>query len=152
MAYWLMKSEPSAFSIDDLARVQTSGWDGVRNYQARNMMRDDMSVGDLAFFYHSNATPPGIVGCMEIVKSAYPDPTAFDISDSHYDPKSHPDRPRWWMVGVAFSQKFSRMLTLQEIKQDPLLSRMRIAQNGNRLSITPVSPEEWVRVFELLVE
>lgn len=150
MAYWLMKSEPNCFSIDDLAkRKQPEGWDGVRNYQARNMMRDDMKKGDLAFFYHSNCDEPAVVGIMEIVKEAYPDPTAFDPNDKHFDPKSDPDKPRWMMVGVRFKQKFTTPVTLKAIKVRAALKNMALVQRGNRLSIMPVTAKEWQSILSM---
>ena len=143
--YWLFKSEPETFSIDDLkyASKQTEHWDGVRNYQARNMLRDRIKQGDYAFFYHSNCPFPGVVGIVEVVKSGYPDFTAWDIYSDHFDNKSSVECPRWFMVDVCFVKKFSRVVTLQEIKQHPLLSTMWIARKGNRLSITPVEKEQW---------
>jgi predicted RNA-binding protein with PUA-like domain len=143
--YWLFKSEPETFSIDHLAKKpkQTEHWDGVRNYQVRNMLRDTIKVGDQAFFYHSNCTPPGIVGIMEIVRAGYPDFSAFDPESTYYDPKSQREAPRWFMVDVRFIKKFPRMLTLEEIKQHPLLENMLVARRGSRLSITPVTPKEW---------
>ena len=151
MAYWLMKSEPSEFSIDDLKSrpKKTEPWDGVRNYQARNFMRS-MQIGDLAFFYHSNTNPPGIVGIMQVVKTAYPDHTAFDPQDSHFDPKSDPDNPRWHMVDVKFKQKLARCITLEEIKHNPELANMPLVRKGNRLSIMPVSQQEWQHILEML--
>lgn len=145
MNYWLFKSEPETFGIDLLAKKpnQTEHWDGVRNYQARNMLRDQIKVGDLAFFYHSNCTPPGIVGIIQIVKSGYPDSTAFDPESKYYDPASSPDHPRWFMVDVKLVKKFSRMITLEELKSHPALETMQVARKGNRLSITPVTATEW---------
>lgn len=145
MNYWLFKSEPGCFGIDDLAKCpkQTTGWDGVRNYQARNMMRDDMKVGDRGFFYHSNSSPSGIVGLIEVVKTAYPDHTQFDPEAEHYDPKSSIDNPRWSMVDVKLIKKFPRILTLSEMRQNPLLSSLVILRKGSRLSITPITPEEY---------
>lgn len=145
MNYWLFKSEPETFSIDHLKQRpnQTEPWDGVRNYQARNMLRDDIKVGDLAFFYHSNCTPPSIVGVMKIVKSGYPDSTAFHPESPYYDPKSTPDNPRWYRVDVKFEKKFPRIITLDEIKKHPLLEKMVVVKRGSRLSITPVTAEEW---------
>jgi predicted RNA-binding protein with PUA-like domain len=152
MNYWLMKSEPEEFGIDDLkARPgKTEPWDGIRNYQARNMMRDDMKVGDRAFFYHSNCEVPGIVGIMKINSKAYPDPTAFDPDDKHFDPKSNPDDPRWMLVDVKFVRKFKRTISLAELKSHPELEEMLILRRGNRLSITPVSPEHWEFILGLL--
>jgi len=146
-----MKSEPSEFGIDDLQNMpdQTEHWDGVRNYQARNMMRDQMKVGDLVFFYHSNCKEPGIVGIMEIVKEGYPDFTAFDPDDKHFDPKSAPDNPRWFMVDVKFVRKLKRTITLKELKEKPELSDLALVRRGNRLSIMPVSAEQWEFILAL---
>lgn len=141
--YWLLKSEPNAYSIDDLKSDRVTHWDGVRNYQARNFMRDQMKVGDLCFFYHSNTDPVGIVGVCEVVKESYPDFTAFDPEDPHYDPKSDPDNPRWMMVDVKFKKKFSETLTLKALREATEISEMMILRKGNRLSITPVTPGEW---------
>ena len=151
MKYWLMKSEPDVFGIDDLAarKQQTEPWDGVRNYQARNMMRDEMKIGDKLFFYHSNCKPPGIVGIAKIVREAYPDPTAFDPDSKYYDPKSDPDNPRWLMVDVQFVRKFKRTIGLPELKQQPALAEMRLLQKGNRLSIMPVNKAEWDYILRL---
>ena len=145
MQYWIMKSEPLSFSIDHLiARPKkTDHWDGVRNYQVRNMLRDQMKKGDLAFFYHSNANPPGIVGVVEIVKEGYPDHTAFDPEDHHYDPKSNPEQPRWYMVDVKFKQKFKQMVSLSALHKHPGLYNFKLTQKGNRLSIIPVTKEQW---------
>lgn len=147
MQYWLMKSEPESFSIDDLARAprKTTCWDGVRNYQARNMMRDEMKHGDLGFFYHSNCEVPGIVGVVEIVREAYPDHTAFDPEDHHFDPKSDPDKPRWFMVDVKLVEKFSRVVSLRELKEyaGGKLAGFRLLAKGNRLSVMPVSHTQW---------
>lgn len=152
MQYWLLKSEPDCFSIDDLSRKskQTSPWDGVRNYQVRNMLRDEMQVGDLGFFYHSSCTPPGIAGIVTVVKAGYPDHTAWDIHSDHFDPKSTPDQPRWYMVDVKLVEKFPRLITLDEIKQNPALTTMLINRKGNRLSITPVSAAEWKAVLKMV--
>jgi predicted RNA-binding protein with PUA-like domain len=147
--YWLMKSEPDAFSIDDLKRQKTTGWDGVRNYQARNMMRDDFSVGDKVLFYHSNCTIPGIVGIAEVVKKGYPDDTAFDPRSKYFDPKSPPEHPRWYRVDVKFIRKFGSILSLSELKQTPALSNMWVLRKGSRLSITPVSAEEWKIILSI---
>jgi len=145
MKYWLMKSEPSEFGIDDLIAMpgQTEHWDGVRNYQARNMMRDDMKIGDQVFFYHSNCAEPGIVGIMEVVKESYPDFTAFDPDDKHFDPKSDPDNPRWFMVDIKFVRKLSRTITLKELKEKPELADLALVRRGNRLSIMPVTEQQW---------
>ncbi|WP_085215317.1 EVE domain-containing protein [Methylomagnum ishizawai] len=151
MNYWLMKSEPGEFGIDDLERRpgQTEPWDGVRNYQARNMMRDQMQPGDRVFFYHSNCEQPGIVGLAEIARAAYPDPTAFDPEHKHYDPKSRPEQPAWLMVDVRFVRKLKRTLTLAELKERPELDGLALLRRGNRLSILPVSPEQWDFILAL---
>jgi len=151
MNYWLMKSEPGEFSIDDLkARPgQTEPWDGVRNYQARNMMRDQMRVGDQVFFYHSNCEVPGIVGIMEVASESYPDPTAFDPNDKHYDPKSVPDNPRWYLVDVKFVRRLARTIPLSELKQYAELSELPLVRKGNRLSIMPVTEEQWAFILGL---
>jgi predicted RNA-binding protein with PUA-like domain len=151
MRYWLMKSEPSEFSIDDLAArpAQTEPWDGVRNYQARNMMRDAMKVGDGVLFYHSNCDPPSIVGIAKITREAYPDPTAFDPLHKHYDPASLPEQPRWLMVDVQFTRKLARAITLNELKNHPELEGMALLRRGNRLSIMPVSPAQWDYILSL---
>jgi predicted RNA-binding protein with PUA-like domain len=152
MKYWLMKSEPSCFSIDDLKNSpqQTSSWDGVRNYQARNFMRDEMRIGDQVFFYHSNCNPPGIVGIAEVVKEAYPDDTAFDASSDHPDLTSSPDNPRWFMVDIRFKSKFSRMISLDQLKQYAELSQMPLLRKGNRLSVLPIRAEEWSFINHVL--
>ena len=149
--YWLMKSEPDVYGIDDLARQKnkTDHWDGIRNYQARNFLRDQMAKGDLAFFYHSNCAEPGIVGTMEIVRTGYPDFTAFDPQEKYYDPKSDPERPRWFMVDVRYKRKFRHTITLAELKQHKALAQMRLLQRGNRLSILPVSEREWDYILKL---
>ncbi|MFQ5587543.1 MAG: EVE domain-containing protein [Nitrospiria bacterium] len=149
MAYWLMKSEPGAYSISDLKRDGTIYWDGVRNYQARNHMRT-MQIGDEAFFYHSNCKIPGIVGIMKIVKTAYPDHTAFDPSDHHYDPKSHAGNPRWDMVDVAYVRTFPEIISLTQLRETADLESMLILRKGNRLSITPVSKTEWETILKLV--
>jgi len=149
MRHWLMKSEPGEFSIDDLARVKVEPWDGVRNYQARNFMRDEMSPGDAAFFYHSNCKSPAIVGVMKIAGRAYPDPTAFDPNDAHYDPKSDPDNPRWFLVDVRFVRKLKTQVTLERMKVEPALAGMRLLQRGNRLSVMPVDQPHWDHILEM---
>ena len=145
MKYWLMKSEPDVFGIDHLAKMpkQTEHWDGIRNYQVRNMMRDEMKKGDLAFFYHSNCKEPGIVGIVRVVKEAYPDFTAFEPKQKYFDPKSNPENPRWFMVDVKLVRKFKRTISLEELKTYKSLSEMLILRRGNRLSITPVSKKHW---------
>ena len=154
MRYWLLKSEPEAFSWDDLERApkKTTHWDGVRNYQARNSMRDDMKKGDRAFFYHSSADPTGIVGICEIVREAYPDESAFDPTDDmHYDPKSRREAPTWVMVDVKAVRKFPRVITLAELKGIKSLAKMVLLQRGSRLSVQPVTPKEWETVSRLAV-
>jgi predicted RNA-binding protein with PUA-like domain len=147
MNHWLMKSEPESFSIDALARAprKTTCWDGVRNYQARNMLRDEMKRGDLAFFYHSNCETPGIVGIVEIVREGYPDHTAFDPDDHHFDAKSDPENPRWYMVDVKLIEKFPRTISLRELKDyaGDTLAGFRLLARGNRLSVMPVSTAHW---------
>lgn len=151
MSYWLLKSEPGVFSIDDLKRApgRSDHWDGVRNYQARNYMRDAMRKGDLAFFYHSSCAVPGIVGIVEIAREAYPDSTAFDRRSAYYDPKSTPDNPRWFMVDVRYRRTLKRVITLQELKQHRALSAMPLLRKGSRLSIMPVTAEQWDYISNL---
>jgi predicted RNA-binding protein with PUA-like domain len=149
MKYWLMKSEPTDFSIDDLEKSKTIDWYGIRNYQARNFMRNDMSLGDQAFFYHSNCKTPGIVGIMEVCKLAYPDKLQFIKNHKYFDPKSDPENPRWLNVDVKFVKK-TKLLGLQDIRSYNELKNMKILQRGNRLSITPVTPEEWKFINQLL--
>lgn len=139
MAHWLMKSEPDVYGIDDLKRDRRECWDGVRNYQVRNMMRDDMRKGDFAFFYHSNCAEPGIVGIMRIAREAYPDHTQFDPKSKYYDPKSDSQEPRWLMVDVAYKRKLKRTITLAELKACPELADLPLVRRGNRLSVMPVS-------------
>lgn len=152
MNYWLMKSEPDVFGIDDLKNrpQQTEHWDGIRNYQARNMMRDGMKKGDQIFFYHSNASQIGIVGIAKVVREAYPDFTAQNPDSKYYDPKSSTDNPRWYMVDVKFVRKFKRVITLDELKQHAdALGDMATLRKGNRLSINPVSKEQWEYILGL---
>ncbi len=150
--YWLMKSEPSCFSIDDLriAPNQTTHWDGVRNYQARNFI-NEMSVGDQVFFYHSNCNPPGIIGIAEIISKPYPDHTAFDPSSEHPDSKSNPDNPRWFMVDIRFKEKFKELIPLDTLKRYSELAKMPLVRKGNRLSVLPVSQTEWLFINQELV-
>lgn len=151
MQYWLMKSEPNDFSIDDLqARPQQrEPWDGVRNYQARNVMRDEMKGGDLAFFYHSSCALPGIVGIVQVVRNGYPDSTAFDPRSRHYDAKSDPASPRWYQVDVKFVRTLQRPIPLLELKNYPQLAEMPLLRRGNRLSIMPVSEADWHFILAL---
>ncbi|HET7300391.1 MAG TPA: EVE domain-containing protein [Oleiagrimonas sp.] len=143
MNYWLVKSEPSTFSIDDLKRHKREPWDGVRNYQARNFMRDGMRVGDKVFFYHSNCAEPGIVGLAKVASKSYPDPTQFDPDNGHFDPKSSRDNPRWVLVDMAYVRKLKRTITLNELKDCPELVDFALVRKGNRLSVMPVGKDEW---------
>jgi predicted RNA-binding protein with PUA-like domain len=143
MQYWLIKSEPDAFSIDDLQKADVEPWDGIRNYQARNFMRDKMQIGDQVFFYHSSCAVPGIVGVCEVASEPYPDPTAFDPEEKYYDPKSDPDKPRWILVDMKFVKKLEESISLTELKTMPELQGMRLLSKGNRLSIMPVEKPEW---------
>ena len=151
MRYWLMKSEPDVFGVDDLARARgrTAAWWGVRNYQARNFMRDQMQLGDQAFFYHSSCPQPGIAGIVEVSRLAYPDATQFDLRSEYYDSTATPDKPRWFNVDVKLVRK-TRLLTLHELRHHAKLEHMRVLQRGNRLSITPVERDEWQFILKLL--
>lgn len=151
MNYWLLKSEPDVFGIKDLQarHRQTEPWDGVRNYQARNILRDGMQVGDQAFFYHSSCAVPGIAGIVEIVRAGYPDDTAQNPESKYYDPKSTPEKPIWYRVDVKFVRALVRPITLQELKNQPRLRDMRLLQRGNRLSVMPVSAQEWKFILSL---
>ena len=151
MNYWLMKSEPDVFGIEDLVKRpnKTEPWDGVRNYQARNMMRDDMKKGDLAFLYHSNCTQPGIAGIMKIVREGYPDHTAFDAKQKYFDPKSDPENPRWYMVDVRHVRTLKRIITLTELKTHDELSGLPLVRRGNRLSVMPISKTHWDFILSL---
>ena len=152
MHYWLMKSEPDVFSIDHLAKRkrQTEHWDGVRNYQVRNMIRDQMKTGDQAFFYHSSCKEPGIAGIITIVSDPYPDFSAFDPSNKYFDPKRTPANPRWYMVDVRLQRQFDRIISLNELKLHHQLMDMPVLRRGNRLSITPVSTAEWKFICKLV--
>ncbi len=141
--YWLMKSEPTVYSINDLKRDRTTYWSGVRNYQARNFMRDQMRVGDGVFFYHSNVEPVGIAGMAEVIKPGYPDHTAWDPKNKYYDPQSLSSRPVWFMVDLRFKKTCREVITLNRLKEIPALKSMMVLRKGNRLSITPVAPGEW---------
>ena len=143
--YWLMKSEPDVFSFDDLwkAKKRTTPWDGIRNYQARNFMRDGMQIGDGVLYYHANCNPPGVAGLAEVASGCYPDPTQFDPKDGHFDPKSDPDNPRWLLVDVRGVEKLPSFVSLEDMRERKALASMRILQKGNRLSITPVTAAEW---------
>ncbi len=146
--YWLMKSEPEAYSIVDLEHDERGHWDGVRNYQARNYMRD-MSVGDLVLYYHSNADPPGVVGIARVCREAYPDHTAFEPGGKYFDPKSDPDAPTWFMVDLEFVEKLPREVTLERLKADPRLDEMLVCRRGQRLSVQPVERRHFSRVLTL---
>ncbi|OZB61802.1 MAG: EVE domain-containing protein [Lysobacterales bacterium 14-68-21] len=149
MAHWLMKSEPDTFSIDDLAERGREPWDGVRNYQARNFMRDGMRVGDGVFFYHSNCAEPGIVGLAEVVSDAYPDPSQFDPKSDYFDPGASRDNPRWMLVDVGFVRRLKRTITLRELQALPALAEMPLVRKGNRLSVMPVTASEWKTILGL---
>jgi len=153
VSYWLLKTEPTSFGIDDLARApgRRTAWDGVRNYQARNMLRDEMKKGDGAFLYHSSCEVPGIVGIVEVVRAGYPDPTAFDRKHHHYDADSDPSAPRWFMVDVRLVRKLARIITLDELREHAQgkLQDLRLLQRGNRLSVIPVSARSWAFILAL---
>jgi predicted RNA-binding protein with PUA-like domain len=153
MNYWLMKSEPDAFSLDDLASRpnRTEPWDGVRNYQARNMMRDQMRTGDGILFYHSNCEIPGVVGIAEVASEAYPDPTAFDPEAKYFDAKSEPGKPRWYLVEVRYVRHLARTISLAELKRhaDDALDGFPLVRKGNRLSIMPVTADQWAFILDL---
>ena len=153
MRYWLMKSEPIEFSVDDLAAApgKTTAWFGVRNYQARNFMRDQMRVGDKAFFYHSNCEEPGIAGIAEVCKLAYPDATQYDCNSRYYDPKATAQNPRWFNVDVRLVRK-THLVSIKELRRHRALANMRVQQKGNRLSITPVDPREWEFITRVLLK
>ena len=149
--YWLVKTEPESYSIDDLAAEpkQTTFWSGVRNYQARNFMRDEMRFGDRVLFYHSNADPPAIVGVAKVVRQSYPDHTAWDKKDSHYDPKSPEENPRWFMVDIQFQRKFDGPLPLESLRDVKALKNMELLRKGSRLSVQPVRKAEFEAVLKL---
>ncbi len=152
MKYWLLKTEPETFSIDDLARAkqQTTFWDGVRNYQARNFLRDQLKRGDLCFIYHSNDWPPGIVGLAEVVREGYPDPTAFDPRSPYYDEHSKTDNPRWYMVDVKLKQKFAAKITLDELRDTKGLQGMELLRKGSRLSVQPVTDRQFAIIMAMV--
>jgi predicted RNA-binding protein with PUA-like domain len=149
MGYWLMKSEPDAYGIDDLERDGREPWDGIRNYQVRNMIRDDMQVGDEALFYHSRVKEPAAVGIMRIVSDAYPDPTQFDANSQYFDGKSDPEAPRWLLRDVEFVRRLERPVTLKELKAHPGLGEFQLTRKGNRLSIFPVTEDQWNTIVQL---
>jgi len=152
MNYWLFKSEPDAFGIDDLAAMpgKKDHWDGIRNYQARNMIRDDIKKGDLGFFYHSSCAVPGIVGLVTITRESYPDHTAFDPKEKYYDAKSDLDDPRWFMVDVKLKKKFDQIITLEELKKRKPLQDMQLLKRGNRLSILAIKKKEWDYIHKMI--
>jgi predicted RNA-binding protein with PUA-like domain len=153
MNHWLLKSEPGTFSIDDLAALpkRTTAWDGVRNYQARNMLRDAMKKGDSAFFYHSSCKVPGIAGIVSVAKNGYPDATALDPKHHHYDADSKPDQPIWYVIDVKLQRKFTRIITLDELREHAAkeLRELVLLKRGNRLSVTPVTNEDWNFILSL---
>ena len=146
--YWLMKSEPYVYSIDDLERDGTTFWDGVRNYSARNLMRDEMKIGDRVLFYHSNANPPGVAGVAEVVRESYPDHTQFEEENKYFDPKATEENPRWFMVDIKFVEKLERVVTLPEIRDTPALSDM-VLVNRSRLSVQPVRKAEYEKILKM---
>ena len=147
VSYWLAKSEPVAYSIEDLKKDKTTLWDGVRNYQVRNFFRDRMRAGDRVLFYHSNTTPPGVVGEMEVVQTGLVDPTQFDKKDAHYDPKSTPDNPRWLAPKMKYRETFPRVVSLAEIQQLPALQKSPLVRKGNRLSVVPLTDAEYTAII-----
>ena len=151
MKYWLLKSEPDVFSLEDLKNCpdQTEHWDGIRNYQARNLMRDEMQVGDRAFFYHSRQAEPAIVGTIKVVREAYPDHTSWNLTSKYFDEKSSPENPRWLMVDVQFENEFPRPVTLKELRSIPELKEMFLLRKGMRLSVQPVTKEEFQLILSL---
>ncbi|MEI6477798.1 MAG: EVE domain-containing protein [bacterium] len=149
MSYWLVKSEPNSYSIDDLARDKKTAWDGVRNYQARNYMRDQMKVGDQVLFYHSSTNPMAVVGVAEVASESYPDASALDAADHHYDPKATPENPIWALVDLAFVEKFKNPVTLKAAKADPQLEGMMLIKQGSRFSVQPVSKAHFKRIIEM---
>ncbi len=150
MQYWLFKSEPEVFGIEHLARRtnQTEPWDGVRNYQARNFLRDDVTVGDQVFFYHSSCKTVGIAGVAEVVRAGYPDPSQFDAESDYFDPKASQENPRWFSVDVKLVEQFNNVLTLKEIKANPQITELGIVKRGHRLSVMPVVPKEWLLLYK----
>ena len=151
MNYWLMKSEPDVFGIAHLAKSpkRTASWTGVRNYQVRNLLRDEIKLGDLALFYHSSCEQPGVAGVMEVTRAAHPDATQFDPKDEHYDPKSTRAEPRWYAVGVTLTEQFKTPVFLQELRSSPAARSLQTLRRGNRLSITTVTPAEWQAILAL---
>lgn len=152
MNYWLLKSEPDTFSIDDLATKpkQTDSWEGVRNFQARNMLRDDMKINDHAFFYHSSCAQPAIVGIVKIIRAGYPDPTQFEAHSKYRDKKSTEEKPIWYTVDVQLLKKLKQPITLEQIKKNPLLATMQLVRRGNRLSVMPITLREWQTILGMV--
>ncbi len=149
MKYWLMKSEPDAFSIDDLKTAKTEPWDGIRNYQARNMMRDEMKKGDQVLFYHSSCKQPGVVGEMTVAKEKYPDHTSWDPTSKYFDAKSSPDNPHWFMVDVRYKRHLKRIIPLSELKSNLALNEMPLVKKGTRLSIMPLTEQEYESILTM---
>ncbi len=151
MSYWLFKTEPDVYSIDDLKKekMRITSWEGVRNYQARNFMRDDMKRGDLGFFYHSNCSQPGIVGVVEVVKNGYPDHTSWNSKSKYFDPKSTQENPRWFMVDVKYLRVFEKTITLAELKGNPKIKDFALVKKGSRLSVMPVPSEVWELILKM---
>jgi predicted RNA-binding protein with PUA-like domain len=151
MRHWLLKTEPGVFSFDDLLQApdRTTGWNGIRNFQARNFLRDQMEEGDRVLVYHSSADPPVVAGLAEVVRRGYPDPTQFDPKDDHYDPESTPTAPRWYQVDVKAVRKLPRAVSLEEIRQTKALAKMPLVQRGQRLSVQPVAPEEYALIVRM---
>lgn len=147
--YWIFKSEPDVYSIDDLMRDKTTYWDGVRNYEARNFLRDKIKKGDVVLFYHSNCNEPGVYGICEVIKEGYPDFTQFDPDNKYYDPKSNPTKPTWFMVDIRFLKKLEKPVLLEEMKLNPKLKGMRLLQKGNRLSVLPISKSEFEEILKM---
>ncbi len=147
--YWLMKSEPDVYSIDDLERDNTTYWDGVRNYQARNLMRDEMKLGDGVLYYHSNAKPPGVAGLAKVSKESYPDPTQFDEKSKYFDPKATKEKPRWFLVDLEYVRTFPRFVSLAELRERDDLEGMALLRKGQRLSVQRVTPREWKIVCKM---
>ena len=147
--YWLFKSEPDVYSIDDLARDGETLWDGVRNYQARNLLRDDVRKGDRVLYYHSRVQPIGVAGTAVVVRAGYPDPTQFDKRSKYHDPKASPDNPRWYVVDIEFESRFDEVVTLTDLKSEKALADMMVVQRGARLSVQPVTAAEWKRVLAM---
>lgn len=149
MRHWLMKSEPSVYGIDDLARDGTTGWDSVRNFKARNYLRDEIQAGDRVLFYHSNAEPPGVAGVAEVVEAGHPDPTQFDRTSPYHDPKATRDSPIWYQVRIRFVERLPRFVPLADLKAEPRLAKMMVIKRGARLSVQPVTPEEFATIVRL---